>query len=111
MSSVRPAAAAVPPYVQQKRILDAGARHSMTLVSCNTDFAVDGGLMNYNLLDSEIPNLTANYVARILKGQKPAELPVQHGTKFRFSLNLKTAKVLGVNMPPGLINNADEVIQ
>jgi putative ABC transport system substrate-binding protein len=97
-------------YAQQKRILEVAARHSMPLVSCNVDFATGGGLMQYYPLESEIPELTANYVARILKGQKPAVLPVQQPTKFRLALNLKTAKALGVALPLNLINTADLVI-
>jgi len=58
-----------------------------------------------------VPNLTANYVVRILKGQKPAELPVQRATKFTLSLNLKTAKAFGITFPPAILGTADEVIE
>ena len=98
-------------YAQQKRILETAARYKMPIVSGNMDFALDGGLMQYSVVRTEVPILTANYVVRILKGQKPAELPVQQPTRFALALNLKSAKALGLAFPPGLISRADEVIE
>jgi putative ABC transport system substrate-binding protein len=98
-------------YARQKRILETATRYKMPIVSGNIDFALDGGLMQYGVVRTEVPILTANYVVRILKGQKPAELPVQQPTRFALALNLKSAKALGLAFPPGLISSADEVIE
>jgi len=98
-------------YAQQKRVLQAGVAHGMPVASGNTNFAEHGGLMQYSVLPGEVPGLTANYVGRILKGHNVAELPIQHPTKFELSLNLKSAKALGLALPPGLISNADQVIE
>jgi len=98
-------------YAQQKRVLETASSYGMPLVAGHIGFARDGGLMRYSVLDAEVPNLTANYVVRILKGQKPAELPVQRATKFTLSLNLKTAKAFGITFPPAILGTADEVIE
>jgi putative ABC transport system substrate-binding protein len=73
--------------------------------------ATEGGLMSYGVDVAELFRLAANYVDRILKGAKPADLPVQLPEKFEFVLNLKTAKALGIQIPPGVMAIADEVIE
>ena len=98
-------------YTQQKRIVEIGTRYKVPLVSGNTDFALDGGLIWYSGQRTEVPILTANYVVRVLKGQKAAELPVQQPTKFALALNLKSARALGLTVPLDLINTADEIIE
>jgi putative ABC transport system substrate-binding protein len=74
-------------------------------------FVADGGLMSYGTDQVDLFRLASNYVDRILRGDKPADLPVQVPTKYETSVNLKTAKALGLTVPPGLLVAADEVIE
>jgi putative ABC transport system substrate-binding protein len=74
------------------------------------EFPISGGLMSYSIDQPLGPHL-AEYVDRILKGAKPAELPVQEPTKFKLVINLKTAKAVGLTVPPSLFAQADEVIE
>lgn len=93
------------------RLGELAARHMMPAVFENRSFAAAGGLASYggNLIDSY--RLTGVYVARILKGEKPADLPVQQGTKLELFINAKAAKALGIDVPLPLSGRADEVIE
>jgi putative ABC transport system substrate-binding protein len=87
------------------------ARHKIPAVYAFDLFVAAGGLMSYGTNQVEIFRLAASYVDRILRGDKPADLPVQAPTKFETTVNVRTAKALGVTVPPGLLVAADEVIE
>jgi putative tryptophan/tyrosine transport system substrate-binding protein len=86
-------------------------RHRLPMIAGFRFFAVSGNLMSYGASLPELYRRSAFYVDRILKGEKPADLPIQGPTKFEFVINLKTAKMLGLNIPPFLQQRADEVIE
>jgi putative ABC transport system substrate-binding protein len=89
----------------------AAARNNVPAVYAQSDFVRDGGLLSYGPDHVNTIRRAATYVDRILRGAKPAELPVQFPTKFEMVVNLKTAKVLGLDVPPTLLARADEVIE
>jgi putative tryptophan/tyrosine transport system substrate-binding protein len=97
--------------VHRKLILSLAARHELPAICGYRYYAVDGGLLSYGTKSSEQYRGAAGYVDRILKGAKPSELPVQQPTKFELVINLKTAKALGLTVPPSLLALADEVIE
>jgi putative tryptophan/tyrosine transport system substrate-binding protein len=86
-------------------------RHAVPTIYQSRDFAVAGGLLSYGTDSSEAYRLAGNYTGRILKGEKPADLPVQQATKVEFYINLKTAKALGLNVPAAMQARADEMIE
>ena len=95
----------------RKPIIEAVARHPLPAVFPFKFFAAEGGLLSYGVDNSELYRRAAIYLDRILKGEKPADLPVQQPTKFELVINLKTAKALGLTVPPTLLALADEVIE
>lgn len=97
--------------VHRKTIIATAARHKLPAVYVSRFTALDGGLISYgpNFVDQY--RRAASYVDRILKGEKPADLPVQAPTKYELVINLRTAKALGINLPPTLVARADEVIE
>jgi len=98
-------------YTYRKRIADFAAGQQLPSLSGLSEFAVAGGLMSYGANNADLFRRAAGYVDKILKGAKPADLPVQQPTEFELVINLKTAKALGVTIPPSLLVRADEVIE
>jgi putative ABC transport system substrate-binding protein len=92
-------------------IISAAARNNVPAVYYLSYFARDGGLLSYGVDQVDIFRRAAPYVDRILRGAKPADLPVQFPTKFEMVVNLKTAKALGLAVPPSILLRADEVIE
>jgi len=80
-------------------------------IAAYPEFAVSGGLISYGNSPTAAYRLMAAYIARILKGEKPAEMPVQQSVKVKMIVNLKTAADLGLNVPQSLLARADEVIE
>jgi putative tryptophan/tyrosine transport system substrate-binding protein len=105
----------VPPDIsnvaRRDLIIALAARHRLPAVYNNRVFVDAGGLMSYGVNFVDMCRQAAPYVDRILRGDKPADLPVQAATKFETILNLKTANALGLNVPPSLLVAADEVIE
>jgi putative ABC transport system substrate-binding protein len=87
------------------------AKHKVPAVYAAREFAEDGGLMSYSPDHSHLYSRAATFVDRVLKGEKPADLPIEQPTKFELVINLKAAKALGLPVPPSLLLLADEVIE
>ena len=97
--------------VHRKLIIALAARHQLPAVYSTRYFVTDGGLISYGPDFVDEFSRAAGYVDRILKGEKPADLPVQAPTKYELTINLKTAKALGIEVPHSLLARADEVIE
>jgi putative tryptophan/tyrosine transport system substrate-binding protein len=97
--------------VHRALIISAAARNNVPAVYDQSPFARDGGLLSYGPNQVDIHRRAATYVDRILRGEKPGDLPVQFPTKFEMVVNLKTAKALGLTVPQSILLRADEVIE
>jgi putative ABC transport system substrate-binding protein len=101
------------PLINNNRnlIISLAARHRLPTIYPFRSYVADGGLMGYGPDPIDQHRQAAGYVDRILKGEKPTDLPVQAPTKYELAINLKTAKALGIAVPPALLAQATEVIE
>lgn len=98
-------------FYNQKRITDLATKHRLPAIFERADFVVSRGLMSDGPDRAEAYKRAAVYVDKILKGAKPADLPVEQPTKFEFIVNLKTARQIGLTIPPNVLARADKVIR
>src|SRR5262249_48937543 len=98
-------------YTSQGEIASFARKNRLPSIYASSEYVLAGGLMSYGPNLAQLHRGAATYVDRILKGAKPADLPVEQPTKFELVINLNTAKVLGLTIPPSLIQRADQVIQ
>jgi ABC-type uncharacterized transport system substrate-binding protein len=104
--------APAPLFLSQRfQIVTLATRHALPILHFNRQFAQAGGLMSYAAPAGEQERQVGIYTGRILKGEKPADLPVMRATKFEFVINLQTARAMGIEVPPTLLAIADEVIE
>ena len=94
-----------------KRIVELAAKHRLPLIYPQREWPDRGGLMSYGANVEDSYRQLASYVDRILKGAKPAEVPVQRSTKLELVINLKAAKQIGLTIPPNVLARADKVIK
>ncbi|TMA78372.1 MAG: hypothetical protein E6J74_41845 [Deltaproteobacteria bacterium] len=97
--------------LNQKRIADLAVKSRLPTIASRPDFVADGGLISYGGDRAEPYKRAASMVGKILKGAKSADLPVEQPTKFEFVINLKTAKQIGLTIPPNVLARADRVIR
>ena len=98
-------------FLQQKRIADLAIKNKLPSMFQGSTWVDSGGLMSYSTDELGAFRRAATYVDKILKGTKPADLPVEQTTKFEFVINLKTAKQIGLNIPQSVLFRADKVIK
>ena len=97
--------------INRKQVIDLAAKNRLPGTYYRREFVEDGGLMSYGVNFADLDRRAATYVDKILKGVKPADLPVEQPTKFEFVINLKAAKQIGLTIPPNVLARADRVIR
>ena len=95
----------------QKRIADLAIKHRLPAIYPRADYVASGGLMSYGADQAEAYRRVASMVDKVLKGTKPADIPVEQPTKFEFIINLNAAKQIGLTIPPNVLTRADKVIK
>ena len=98
-------------FAERKRIVELAGKYRLPAIYFQKEFIDEGGLMFYWADFDDLYRRAATYVDKILKGTKPADLPVEQPTKFEFIINLKTAKQIGLTIPPNVLVRADKVIR
>ena len=101
----------VQPSLPRVRVAELAVRHRLPSIAPSSGYATAGGLAAYSASAKEMARRSAAIVDKILKGSKPADLPVEQPTTFELTINLKTAKAIGFTVPPALLSRADEVIE
>jgi putative ABC transport system substrate-binding protein len=98
-------------FSHQKQIVDLTAKNRLPAIYAQREFVTSGGLMSYGADEAEPYRRAAIFVDKILRGTKPADIPVEQPTKFELIINLKTAKQIGLTIPPNVLARADRVIR
>jgi putative tryptophan/tyrosine transport system substrate-binding protein len=98
-------------FAERKRIVELVGKYRMPAIYYQKEFVDEGGLMSYGADYEDLFRRSAHYVDKILKGAKPADLPVQQATKFEFIINLKAAKQIGLTIPVRVLERANQVIK
>jgi putative ABC transport system substrate-binding protein len=98
-------------FAERKRIVELAGKYRLPAIYFQKEFVDEGGLMSYGTDNTDLYRRAAVYVDKILKGAKPADLPVQQATKFEFIINLKAAKQIGLTIPNRVLERANQVIR
>ena len=98
-------------FSQRTQVVDLAAKNRLPAIYPQSEYMEDGGLMTYGPSINDLFRRAATYVDKILKGAKPADLPVEQPTKFEFVINLKAAKQIGLTIPPNVLARADKIIK